>query len=386
MQSPTDSADVIVIGGGIAGTSVAAELADGGGDRAALRVVVLEREPRLGYHTTGRSAAVYAPSYGPTTVRALTRASRHAFSTPAPDGTPLTLPRTALFVARADQADAVVSLHDELGDSVKLISGAQAREMCPLLREDYVAQALLDSGTEEIEVALLHETYQRRVRASGGEIVPDAEVTGIARIGADPAGSDWHVETLKGTFAAPVVINAAGAWADAIARLAGVDPIGLQPKRRTALIVDCPEGFAAERLPMVVDVEEQFYLKPEAGQLLISPADATPSPPCDAQPEELDVAICVDRIETAFEISVRRIAHKWAGLRSFVADGEPAAGYAADAPGFFWLAGQGGYGIQTAPALGRMAAALVRHEPIPGDIAATGVTEALLSPARPGLG
>jgi len=377
----TDSTDVIVIGGGIAGTSVAAELADGSGNRPALRVVVLERESRLGYHTTGRSAAIYAPSYGPTTVRALTRASRAAFSMPAPDGTPLTLPRSALFIARADQADAVETLRGEIGDTLQLITGAQARDLCPLLRETYVDQALLDPGTEEIEVALLHETFQRRIRAGGGEIVPDTGVTDIAK-----AGQDWRVETPKGTFTAPVVVNAAGAWADEIAKLAGVKPVGLQPKRRTALIVDCPEGVSAERWPMVISVDEQFYLKPEAGQLLISPADTTPSPPCDAQPEELDIAICVDRIETAFDISVRRIAHKWAGLRSFVADGEPVAGYAADAPGFFWLAGQGGYGIQTAPALGRTAAALVCREQIPDDITAAGVAASALSPARPGLG
>jgi D-arginine dehydrogenase len=182
-----------------------------------------------------------------------------------------------------------------------------------------------------------------------------------------------------------VLVNAAGAWADALAQMAGIAPVGLTPKRRTAALIDAPDGPAGEDWPMVVDAEEQFYMKPDAGKLLISPADATPTVPCDAQPEELDVAIAVDRIERAFEISVRRIDHKWAGLRSFVADGEPVAGFAPDAEGFFWLAGQGGYGIQTAPALGQLAAARALGRGLPAPLVAAGVDPAVFAPDRPAL-
>jgi len=215
------------------------------------------------------------------------------------------------------------------------------------------------------------------IPSGGGSVVIPSDVVGLARI-----GDRWRVETGKGTFSAPIVVNAAGAWADEIARLAGVATVGLVPKRRTALIVDAPGGHADEAWPMVVDIDEAFYLKPDAGRLLISPADETPSPPCDAQPEELDIAICIDRIQNAFDIEVGRVLNSWAGLRSFVADKVPAVGFAADAPGFFWLAGQGGYGIQSAPAMARVAAALVRGEPIADDIAAEGVDPAALSPQR----
>jgi D-arginine dehydrogenase len=195
-------------------------------------------------------------------------------------------------------------------------------------------------------------------------------------------GADWQVEVPGQTMRAPIIINAAGAWADVIAKMAGVATKGLRPLRRTALLVDPPAGMVPDAWPMVVDVEEQFYLKPDAGKLLISPADETPSEPCDAQPEELDIAICVDRIQTAFDLQIRRIDHKWAGLRSFLPDGDPVAGYAPDAPGFFWLAGQGGYGIQSAPAMARSAAALVQGLDLPGDVADLGVTAAALSPSR----
>jgi len=181
------------------------------------------------------------------------------------------------------------------------------------------------------------------------------------------------------------VVNAAGAWADDLAAMAGIERIGLTPKRRTALLVDPPAGLNPDPWPMAVDIDEEFYIKPDAGKLLLSPADETPSPPCDAQPEDLDVAIAIDRIQTAFDLPVRRVAHKWAGLRSFVADKAPVVGHAPDAPGFVWLAGQGGYGIQSAPAMARTAAALTLGRPIPADIADQGVTPQALSPIRKGL-
>lgn len=376
MTQGGEMADFIVIGAGMAGASVAAELA-----RSA-RVILLERETQPGYHTTGRSAALFTVAYGPPAIRALSRASHAFFRGEGPGEPPADLihPRGVLFVARADQSDEVAALQAELGDAVDPVPTATARDMVPLLRPEYLASALIDRSAADIEVHGLHQHYLKSFRARDGALHLKSEVLGISR-----AGGDWVVETGQGPLRAPRVINAAGAWADEVAQMAGLRPLGLRPLRRTALLVAPPAGVVPDAWPMVVGVAEDFYLKPDAGKLLISPADETPSEPCDAQPEELDVAICVDRIETAFDIQVRRIEHKWAGLRSFLPDGTPAVGYDAGAQGFFWLAGQGGYGIQTAPAMARAAAALALGGPLPGDITAQGVTEAGLSPARPGL-
>jgi len=368
--------DCIVIGAGIAGASVASELAPH------MRVVLLERESQPGYHTTGRSAAVYTEAYGPPVIRALTRASRAFYWKPESPylSHPLLTKRDVVFTARADQADAVAELAHELGQAVSPLSGAEVEARVPLLRKGYAASGLLDAGAADIDVNGLHQHFLKAFRAAGGEVRTGAEVLGMAR-----KGEDWLVETKAGSFTAPVVVNAAGAWADEVARLAGAAPAGLVPKRRTALVVPAPEGAVTGDWAMVVDTDEQFYMKPDAGRLLISPADETPSPPCDAQPDEMDIAICVDRIETAFDIQVRRIENKWAGLRSFLPDGSPVAAYDPDVPGFFWLAGQGGYGIQTAPALARVAAALMRGLPVPGDAADEGVTAESLGRVRKGL-
>lgn len=367
--------DIAVIGGGIAGASVAAELA---GEAS---VLLLEMESRPGYHTTGRSAAVYAPSYGPAPVRALTRASGPFFRAP-PEGFAshaLLAPRATLFVAREDQAEALAALRADLAGAAgtAVLDAREVLEHQPLLRPGYGAQGLLDEGASDIDVAALHQGYLRRLRALGGRLETRAEVSALTR-----APGHWRIDCRAGSFEAGIVINAAGAWADRIGAMAQAGQIGLQAKRRTALTVDAPGGIEIENLPLTVCVEEEFYLKPDAGKLLISPANADPMPPCDVQPEELDVAICIDRIERAFALSVRRVASKWAGLRSFVADGVPVAGFSAQAEGFFWLAGQGGYGIQTAPALARVAASLVLGESIPADVAAQGLAEMDLAPAR----
>ncbi|MFN4098437.1 MAG: NAD(P)/FAD-dependent oxidoreductase [Pararhodobacter sp.] len=372
---PGQRRGVIVIGAGIAGASVAAELALAGQD-----VLLLERESAPGYHTTGRSAALYTPSYGPPVIRALTRASAGAFAAPVTPERPYPLlrPREVLFVARADQSDTLDAMQAEL--AIPRLTAAETRARLPLIREDYLTGALLDSGSADIDVDALHRQYLRALTASGGEVLLKAEVTGLSR-----EGAGWRVETTHGPLLADLIVNASGAWADDIAALGGIAPIGLTPKRRTALLVDAPAGAPVDSWPMAVDVEEHFYLRPDAGKLLISPADETPSPPCDAQPDEWDVALCIDRIQTAFDLPIRRIAHKWAGLRSFVADKAPVVGFADDAPGFFWLAGQGGYGIQTAPAMARTAAALVLAQPIPADIADQGVTAQALAPRRRAL-
>ncbi|HKK35766.1 MAG TPA: FAD-dependent oxidoreductase [Paracoccaceae bacterium] len=371
--------DVAVIGAGIAGASAAAELA------ATARVALLEMEDRPGRHTTGRSAALFSKTYGPAPIRALSRASEAFFDAPPEGfaGAPLLSPRGVLYPARGDQLPALEAMLEALSGRARLrrLSAAEARALCPLLRPDYAAAAILDDEARDIDVAALHEGFLRRLRALGGDLICKAEATSLSR-----DGGGWRIETGAGEIRAEVVVNAAGAWADLVAEAAGVTPVGLVPKRRTALIVAAPEGVDPSPMRMAVDVEEGFYLKPEAGKLLISPADETPAPPSDVQPEEMDIAVCVDRIERAFELSIRRIEHKWAGLRSFVADKAPVAGPAPDAPGFVWLAGQGGYGIQTAPAMGRLAAASALGRPIPQDILDQGLDPADLAPGRPGLG
>jgi len=365
--------DIALIGAGIAGASAAAHLA------GEARVALLEMEARPGMHTTGRSAALFSKTYGPAPIRALSRASEAFFDAP-PEGfaaAPILTPRGCLFTVREDQAGAADALAAELGGAVTRLSAARARELCPLIREDYAAEALWDDAARDIDVDALHQGFLRMAKAAGAELIAKAGVTSMTR-----EDGAWRLETAAGPILADVVVNAAGAWADEIAALAGAAPVGLTPKRRTALIVAAPEGVDPAPWRMVVDVEEDFYLKPEAGKLLISPADETPSAPCDAQPEEMDVAICVDRIERAFDLQVRRIEHKWAGLRSFVADKCPVIGFAPDTPGFFWLAGQGGYGIQSAPAAGRLAAALALGRAAPQDILDEGLDLMSLAPGR----
>lgn len=367
--------DIAVIGAGIAGASVAAELAPHAS------VLMLEMEPRPGYHTTGRSAAVFAETYGPAPIRALTRASKAFYENP-PDGFArhaLLSPRDILMVARPDQLDVLDRLIDDVspGTPVERQTAEQISKLSPLLRENYAVAGMLDREGRDIDVDALHQGYLRTFRAAGGTLATYAEVLRLER-----DGTGWKITTKSGDYSAPIVVNAAGAWADAIGKLAGAKPIGLVPKRRTAMTIALPDGFAAQTWPITIDVSEQFYLKPESGRLLISPADETPSPPCDAQPEEMDIAVCIHRIETAFDLSVRQIESKWAGLRSFVADKSPVCGYDPELSGFFWLAGQGGYGIQSAPGLSRTAAALVRERDLPADIADQGLQARDISPAR----
>jgi len=368
-------ADCVVIGAGIAGASIAAELA------RSMKVLLLERESQAGYHTTGRSAALYTIAYGPPVIRALTRASGALFQKPDSSflSEPLLSKRGVVFVAREDQGEAMQALRCDLGDAVRELDAAKVAEAAPLLRKGYAASGLLDATASDIDVHALHQHYLRSFKSRGGELRTKTNVMALER------GQEWTVHTRTGTVIAPIVVNASGAWADEIAALAGITRRGLVPKRRTALIVASPDTDQSDCWPMVVDVEEQFYLKPDAGKLLISPADADPSPPCDAQPDEMQIALCVDRIERAFDLSIRRIESKWAGLRSFLPDGCPLAAFEPTASGFFWLAGQGGYGIQTAPALARTAAALVQGRTLPADIADQGVTFAQLGTERKAL-
>jgi len=370
--------DVAVIGGGIAGTSVAAELSK---DR---RVLLLEMESQPGYHTTGRSAAVYAAVYGPSPIRALTRASRAFFTSPSAShfSTALFRPRPIMMIARQEQAFALDQTIAEVGvmTPVERINESAIRKLNPLVKTGYASAAMLDMSGEDIDVAALHQGYLRQFRDFGGDLRCNATVLGLTH-----TGRDWQINTGVGEFTVDTIVNAAGAWAEHIGGLAQAESIGLIPKRRTAAIVAAPTELAPNTLaslPITIDIEENFYLKPDAGRLLISPADETPSPACDAQPEDMDIALCVERIEQAFDLQVHRIESKWAGLRSFVADKCPVVGYSTTAPAFFWLAGQGGYGIQTAPALARLAASQVLQRPMPEDIAAEGVDLSEIDPSR----
>ncbi|MES2684539.1 MAG: FAD-binding oxidoreductase [Pseudomonadota bacterium] len=375
MTESAQKIDVIVIGAGIAGLGIAAQLGP------QLRVAVLEQEAQPGYHTTGRSAAVFSESYGGTTVRLLTRGSRDFFMQP-PAGfanDPLLSPRGFLFIARANQLESLEALAclPDMRNTATRMSSAEACRHVPLLRPDYVAATLLDESASDIDVHALHYGYQALLRSHGGQLICNARVTDIER-----QGDTWQVSSPAGRFEAPLVVNAAGAWADEVAALAGVAGVGLQALRRTAALVDMPRMEGMERWPLTIDIDEEFYFKPDAGRLLISPGDETPSAPCDAVPDEMDLALAVDRIERATTLDVRRMHSRWAGLRSFVADRTPVAGFAPDAAGFFWLAGQGGYGIQTAPALSRFAASQLLGKPVPDPLADLGLTSSALSPQR----
>lgn len=372
-------ADAIVIGAGIAGASVACELA------ATRRVLLLERESQPGYHATGRSAALFTETYGNATMRALTRASKGFLSTPPPGfaSTPLLAPRGTLLVARSDQLPALRRAGEECAALVGNLAWRSAEEILawlPCFAPGQVAAGLFEPDAMDIDVHALHQGFLRGLRARGGTLVCGAEVRAL-----EHGRQSWRAHTSAGEFAAPLLVNAAGAWADEIGRLAGAAPLGVVPKRRTAITFDPPPGMTVDHWPAVIDVDEQWYFKPDAGRILASPADETPSPPCDAQPDEYDVALLVDRLARVTRLAVPRIRARWAGLRSFVEDKTIVAGFDPDVDGFFWLAGQGGYGIQTAPAVARAAAALVSRAAIPADIAELGIDAAALSPSRPSL-
>jgi D-arginine dehydrogenase len=347
-------ADILMIGAGIAGASAAYELA------AERRVIVLEQEDQPGFHSTGRSAALFSETYGNATVRALSRESRPFLAAP-PEGfgeTPLLTPRGALFVASEAERPKLdaLALEAEAG-AFAWLSGHEVRRRVPVLRPEAAVAGLYEAGAMDIDVAALHQGFVAGLRRRGGRLVTDAGVTALRR----EAGL-WTAATRAAAFAAPIVVDAAGAWADQLAALAGLAPLGLAPKRRTVALAPGPDmDFAA--WPLVIEAAESFYFKPDAGRLLISPADETDSAPTDAQPEDLDIAIAVDRIERATTLTIRRITHRWAGLRTFAPDRTPVCGFDRRAEGFFWLAGQGGYGIQTAASLARRAARLIGGAP-----------------------
>jgi D-arginine dehydrogenase len=343
--------------------------------------VLLERESQPGYHATGRSAAVFSERYGPSSVRALTRASRDFFNHP-PAGfaeSPLISRRGLLTVAELHQETLLDSewyLLNAQAPQVLRLNASDVLSHVPVLRGDKIHGAIYDPDVCDLDVHILHQGFLRGIRSQSGSVHTDAEVTTISR-----SGAMWRVEFGKSSIETPVIINAAGAWCDEVAKLANVAPIGLVPKRRTAFTFNAPAGVDCRDWPMTLGIDESWYFKPDAGALLGSPANADPMPPQDAQPEELDIATGMYMIEEMTTLRCRP-NNAWAGLRSFVDDGSPVIGFDPTATGFFWLAGQGGYGIQTAPALGRMTARLASREPLGTDLTDFGVEEQSLSPRR----
>ena len=372
------TADFLIIGGGIAGISAAARLASHG------KAIVLEAEDAIGYHSSGRSAAFYHFGLGNPLVRGLTAFSRAFFETP-PEGfseVPLSTPVPALFIATEAMVPALDALHDAMAlytDTVERTDEAAMRALCPLLRfgDEGIVAGVIDHAGRGLDADALLQGFARIVRQRGA-VLNGQRIASISR-----QGADWQVVSEKGeAYSAPIIINAAGSWADRIAAMAGVAPIGLAPKRRTIIVFDPPEGSDARAWPFIKTAVDEFYMVPQGNRLIASPTDEVESDPCDAQPEDYDLALAAWRVEQYTTMTVPRIAHKWAGLRSFVADRMPVAGYAPDAPGFFWLAGQGGFGLQTAPAMAALTEALVTGGPWPDELATLGILPQNVSPER----
>ena len=365
------TADILVIGGGIAGLSAAATLA------GHARVVVLEAEEQIGFHASGRSATMLHYALGDRLVRALTLASRPFFDDPPDDftETPLGRRMPVLVHARADELAALDRVERDISDFAALerLDAAGVHELCPILRDDAVS-GIADLDGIRLDPHALLQGNLRRLRRRGGELHTGARIAAMQR-----HGGTWEVATEAGSrFTAPLVVNAAGAWADAVARLAEVAPLGLQPKRRTIITFDGPPGLELDGLPFTKTVGDELYFAPESGRLFASPMDEVPSEPCDAQPDDYEVALAAFRMEERTTVTVGKVHSKWSGLRTFTPDRHPAVGLAAETDGFFWLAGQGGFGLQTSPAMAAIVECLVAGTPWP----VTDVSAADLSPGR----
>lgn len=373
--------DILIIGGGIAGMSAAFFLA-----KAGKSVTVLEREDQPGYHSTGRSAALYSETYGPKIIRKMSTASREFLLSP-PDGfteNPILSPRGIIMTAAPGEEaklDAILTEGRVNGANFVELSPAQLKEMIPVINTDNVVGAAHEPDAMDMDVHALHWGFIRQFKSMGGTLVTKANVHTITKT--DRA---WDVTLANGDHhRGDIIVNAAGAWVDDIATKAGVAPLGIVPKRRTAVMVDLPAGINAHGWPLVATIDETLYFKEDAGRLLVSPADTTPTEPHDVQPEELDIAITIDRLMTYTNIEVRRPGESWAGLRSFFGDGDPVSDFDPRDSSFYWLAGQGGYGIQTAPAMGEYAASILCGNGIPDHMQKLGVAKDALSAARPSL-
>lgn len=367
--------DVAVVGGGMAGISIAAELA---GEQS---VALFEAEDQLGCHATGRSAAVYLPSYGGPLARVLTVASRPLFDELSEEGEVVLLkPRPLLVVAIDDSSEGLIRAWVEAAVGMDRVDPVDALGLCPVLRPEVVRGGGLDAAGMDVDVSGLQEVYRRRLRRRGGTLHVSAPVSAIT-----PVSGGWKLEARGQHFTVGALVDAAGAWADRVAAMAGLTPLGLLPRRRTAFVSPPHDGLCrADRAgwPLVADGRDRWYFKPDAGGVLVSPADEAPSEPCDARPDELEIARAIDGVNEATQLALKSVSHSWAGLRSFVPDGEPVVGAYASNPSFVFAAGQGGYGIQLAPALAEVAASLLRTGAVPTWLSAAGVSEADVGPER----
>lgn len=340
--------DVIIIGAGIAGTSAAAALAE------QQRVLVLEQESHPGYHSTGRSAATWAPFYGPPVIQHLTALSGPTLNNPAQSFStePFTSPRGQMvFTTKTHAADPAESVA-----GMTPLSKEQAKDIVDQLRTDVIDEVWYTEKLVNVDVDRLHQAFIRKFKSCSGHIHCNAAVTHL-----EYRNSVWHVSTGSDSFTAKVIVNAAGAWADSVAELAGGAPLNIQPKRRTAALVPFKENTNMHKWPLIFDASENFYCIPFGGSLLVSPADETPVDAHDAWPDDLDVARGIDRFQNVIDYDISSVEHSWAGLRSFATDGAPVVGFDQQLPGFFWLAGQGGYGIQTSPAMAELATGLIQE-------------------------
>lgn len=371
--------DFVVIGAGMAGSATAWHLS------SSAQVLVLEQESQPGYHTTGRSAALFEEHYGPAQVQALTRASRAFYEQPPADfaGQALVSPRGVLYVATPEQLPALQAAYDEArqhSPGARWLDKTELKAFLPALNTEVLEAGFTDDGARDIDVHALHQGFLKGMRRRGGQLWNDARVQSLHW---DAGASRWQIGLADGRqLQARHVVNAAGAWADELGQMAGAAAIGLTPKRRSAFTFAMPEGMDGQHWPAVIDIGEQWYFKPDAGQLLGSPANADATHPHDVQPEMLDIAEGIDRIMQASHFEIRRPGHSWAGLRSFVADGEMVIGWDGQAPQFLWVAAQGGYGIQSAYGYGLLARNLALHEPLDPALAGQGVHPEALSPTR----
>ncbi len=367
--------DYLIIGAGISGAAAAYELAQSGS------VLLIEAETSPGYHSTGRSAALFTPNYGGDVVRRINKASAPFFANPPREfcQNPLLAERGLLIVAQPGGEDALdANLHLSTSENViEQITTARALELAPLLRPERVVAAAFEKAVHDIDVAELHQGFLRGFKERGGMVICDNRIDKL-----EQHDGDWRAIARGHVFEARIVVNAAGAWADQIGQMAGASKIGLVPKRRTAITIDAPSEIDVDRMPVVEFIAVDAYLKPAAGRFMASPGDQTPTEPQDVQPEEYDIAVLVDLLQRETFLEITRINNSWAGLRSFVADEAPVVGFDATVPNFFWLAGQGGFGIMMSPTLARAAAGLIVNGSLPSDLLEQGITEEDLSPMR----
>ncbi len=361
--------DFLIVGGGMAGASVGAEISH------QARTLILEMEDQPGYHATGRSVAFWEETYGGPTVQPLTTASGPLLSKPDPTfhGESFLAPRRTLHIGRADDLSRRDALIAQFAGKVAL-QIVDPSSIYPGLR-DHWTLGVLEPTCQDIDVARLHQAYLRRYRSNGGRVMLGARLLSARR-----SGGHWDVETPDGTIRCGTVINAAGAWADDVAKRCGLEPLGITPLKRTVVQLRVDAGNVSA-LPLLMDLKAGFYFKPESkNRIWLTPHDEAPSPPCDAAPEELAVAEAIARFSEAVDWPILALEHKWAGLRSFAPDRTPVYGFDPDQAGFFWFAGQGGFGIQTAPAAALLARAMLLGETPLSAIAE--ITGSLYDPIR----